>query len=205
MAKHTFIQVEIYCQEVFVGALAALCQGGARADLIEGLATRIRRMHVLMVRILLSGLRTEVKRIVVLGLLVIFGFFCEAQAQSSATKVIKIEIDGKEVKKNYKVFFLSNDRRIEAEKTSTGFIVPNKLKKQENLEVLITFGKYELWFPEIHISKFKTDWVIGVDNEPFSEEYVRPQEVHNAKRAYYIKFQGIGLDTRLIFTEWKNR
>ena len=147
------------------------------------------------------------KRIIALGLFIIFGFFCEAQAQSLSTRVIRIEIDGKEVQKHYKVFFLncSDDKWIEAEKTSTGFIVPTKFKNEEYVQVLITLGKYRLEFPEIHNSKFKTGWVIGVDNEPFSEEYVRPRDVQRTKRAYYIKFQGVGLDTVLVFTEWKNK
>jgi hypothetical protein len=145
------------------------------------------------------------KRIIVLGLLIIFSFFGEAKAQSLSTKVIRIEIDGKEVKKSYKVFFRSNDKWIEAERTSTGFIVPSGLKNQENLAVLITIGKYKVVFPEIHISKFKTDWVIGVDNKPFSEEVVKPEEVKTTKRAYYIEFLGVGLDTRLIFIERKNK
>ena len=145
------------------------------------------------------------KRIIVLGLLITFCFFCEAQAQSLLTKVVGIEIDGKEVRKNYKVFFLSNGKWIEAEISSTGFVVPNELKNQEQVAVLITVGKYRVVFPEIRISKFEEDWIVGIDNKPFSEEFVTPEEVKKTKRAYYIKFLGTGGVTRLIFLEWKNK
>jgi hypothetical protein len=143
------------------------------------------------------------KRIIVL-LLFTFCFFCDSRAQSLSTKVVRIEIDGKENKKDYRVFFLSNGKWIEAEKTSTGFIVPNELKNEERLAVSITFGKYKVVFPEIHISKFTSDWIIGVDNKPFSEEFFNPKEVKTIKRVYYIEFLG-GLATRLLIVESKNK
>jgi hypothetical protein len=141
------------------------------------------------------------KRILVLGLLT-FCFFCAAGAQSLSTKILRLEVDGKEVRKSYKVFFLSAGGRSEAEKTATGFVVPSELTTQEHLAVLITFGKYKLEFSDIHISKFHTDWVVGVDKKPFSEELVRPEEAEKTRRVYYIKFQnGIGLDTELVVKE----
>jgi hypothetical protein len=145
------------------------------------------------------------KRIIVLGLLIIFGFFCEAKAQSLSTKILRIEIDGKETRKSYKVFFLSNGERIEAERTSTGFIIPSELKDEEYLTVLITFGKYRLEFARVHFSKFTEDWVIGIDKKPFSEENIEPEKAEMAKRVYYIVFEGSALETRLVIIEHRNK
>ncbi len=143
------------------------------------------------------------KRIIAVGLLITFCFFCEAKAQSLSTKIVRIEIDGKEVKKIYKVFFLSNGKWIESERTSTGFSVPSELMTEEYLTVLITFGKYKLKFSEIHISNFNENWVVGVDKKPFSDEFVKPEEAKTTKRAYYIQFEGIGLVRQLVITEKK--
>lgn len=144
------------------------------------------------------------KRIIVLGLLITSGFFCEAKAQAVSTNILRIEIDGKEVRKSYQVFFLSNDKWVEAEKTSTGFVVPGELKTEEHLTVLITFGKQKLWFPDIHISKFNTDWIVGIDKKPYSDEFIRPEEAKITKRVYYIQFLGVGLVTQMVVTEKKN-
>jgi hypothetical protein len=145
------------------------------------------------------------KSIIVLGLLATLCLFCEARARSFSTKIVRIEIDGKEVKKDYKVFFLSNDKWIEAERTSIGFVIPSKLRNEEYLTVLITFGKHRLEFSKIHISKFNQDWIVGVDKKPFSEEFVKPEEAKITKRVYYIQFEGSGLGTQLVITEKKTK
>jgi hypothetical protein len=147
---------------------------------------------------------TKMKRIIA-SLLIVLGLFCQAQAQSFSTKIVRIEIDGKEVKKDYKVFFLSKAKWIEAERTVTGFVIPSELRNVEYLGVLITFGKHRLGFLEIHVSKFTREWIVGVDQKPFSEEFVKREEAKRTKRAYYIQFQGGGLDTQLVVTEKKTK
>ena len=142
------------------------------------------------------------KRIIISILLIIFCFFCEAMAQSP-TKIIRLEIDGKEVKKSYKVFFFSDGKWIESDKTSTGFVIPSELKTKEYLTVLITFGKYKLKFSDIHISNFSEDWIVGVDKKPFSDEFVKPEEAKITKRAYYIQFEGGDPSRLLVITEKK--
>lgn len=129
--------------------------------------------------------------------------FSIVQGQSLSTRLEKIEINGKEAKKSYKVFFLSNDKWIESEKTSTGFIIPSELKCEEYLTILITFGKYKLEFSKIPISKFNEDWIVGVDKKPFSEEYVKPEEMESIKRVYYIQFLGKSEVTQLVVKEKK--
>ncbi len=75
---------------------------------------------------------------IILGLFVILYLFCETRAQPFSTEIVRIEIDGKKVEKNYKVFFLLNGRWNEAERTSTGFVIPIELRNEEYLAVLIT-------------------------------------------------------------------
>jgi hypothetical protein len=125
-----------------------------------------------------------------LGLL-LFIFLCiGVQAQTIATTVEKLEIDGKIVKKDYKVFLYTNDKRIEAKRVKEGFIIPDELKNEEYLGTEITFGKYKLDFSKIHISNFTVSWIIGVDKKPFSDEFVKPEDVSSTKQVYYIEFSG---------------
>jgi len=131
-----------------------------------------------------------IKKLNVLGLFIVLFFFCEANAQSISTKIVRVEVDGKSTKKSYKVFFLSNGDWVESEKTATGFLIPGQLKAEQNLTILITFGKYRLEFSDIHISNFSVDWTVGVDTKPFSEEFVKPEEAKTTELAYYIKFEG---------------
>lgn len=146
------------------------------------------------------------KSVIILGLFLTLGFFYEANAQnaqSESTKIVRFEVDGKEVKKNYKVFFRSNDKWIELRKTSTGFVIPNELRNNEHLTVLIILGKYKLEFPQIRISKFEENWVVGIDNKPFSEEIGYLVKTNTVKRVYYIHFVGSALETGLVVMDKK--
>lgn len=145
------------------------------------------------------------RKIFILGFLATLCFcFSEIEAQSLSTKIERIEIDGKVVKKSYKVFLRSSNEWIEAEKTATGFFIPDELKMNENLSVLFTLGKYKLEFSEIHISNFDTKWIVGVDEKPYSEDFISSSQAKTAKRVYYIKFQGsIGLDRTLTVVQKK--
>lgn len=138
------------------------------------------------------------KLVIVLGLFVTFGFFYESNAQTTqteSTKIVRFEVDGKEVRENYKVFFRLNDDWVESSKTSTSFTIPTELKNEEYLTVLITMGKYKLMFPNIHISKFDEKWVVGIDKKPFSNEIGWLIKTDNIKRVYYIIFKGSALET----------
>ena len=122
-----------------------------------------------------------------------------ANAQiSTITKIERIEIDGKETKTPYRVFVRFGKRWIEAKKTSEGFRPPVELQRQEHVSILITFRKHRLEFSDIHISKFNTTWVVGVDKKPFSEEFATTEEAKTIKRLSYIRFTGTGLETQLV-------
>ena len=130
------------------------------------------------------------KTLVILGLIVICGLVSEVNAQSQSTRIVRLEIDGKEVKTSYRIFFLSSGDWTEAQKTATGFILPREVENKESLTLTIKFGKHKLTFENVHISNFKTDWTVGVDKKPFSEEFVNPDEKRAIEQVYYLKFEG---------------
>jgi hypothetical protein len=50
--------------------------------------------------------------------------------------------------------------------------VPPELKEHEKLNVRFMSGKHDLSFESVYASKFKTDWVVGVDTPPFDSENI---------------------------------
>jgi hypothetical protein len=109
-------------------------------------------------------------------------------AQTIITKISKLKIDEKEVKKDYKDLLYSKNKSVEAKRTTNGFIVPDELRSEEYLDVTITFGKHKLDFSEIHISNFDTVWIVGVDKKPFSNVNSYLVERKTTKSINYIVF-----------------
>ena len=126
---------------------------------------------------------------------------CNAGTQNAqapvATQIQKIEIDGKEIRTRYRVFVFSG-KWIEAKRTRTGFILPEKVRRETDLPVLITFGKHRLAFSPIRVSKFNESWIVGIDKKPFSEEFATAEEAKNIKRIYYKQLTGEGAQTLLV-------
>ncbi|KXJ99214.1 MAG: hypothetical protein UZ17_ACD001002475 [Acidobacteria bacterium OLB17] len=131
-------------------------------------------------------------------LLLSIGFLCAAKSLAQSTKVIGVEVDGQKVKANYNVFALLDGRRIKLKRNSEGFSIPAELKDKQHLSIVFSFGKYKLHFPNIHISKFSDNWIVGVDRKPFSDDFVSSAEAESIKLAYYILFKGSELETRLV-------
>ena len=148
------------------------------------------------------------RKIFLLGLLVTFflvgSMTAQRDATKHATKIVRLEVDGKEVRNDFKVFFLLRGNWIEAKRKMTGFFIPYELEKEEYLAVSIEFGKYKLEFSRLHISNFGEDWVVGVDKKPFSDEYVKPEEKETTKLAYYLRFEGSEPARQIIVTERKS-
>src|SRR5436189_448826 len=119
-------------------------------------------------------------------LLLILCAFYPIHAQESFTNVARIEIDGKETKKAFKIFFRGKDDWMEAPKKHRAFSIPAELRNCRYFDISIAFGKYQLDFSQIYISKFRTDWIVGVDTKPFSDENVEPEEVDKTELAGYI-------------------
>ena len=128
-------------------------------------------------------------------------FFCTANAQSLVTKVRRVEIDGKETNTTYNVFFLSNGKWIKSRRTPSGFAVPKRISARDEITILFTFGNYRLTFPDIDSANLREEWVVGVDNRPFSEEFVRPEEAGEIKSAYYVQFESTEPVRQIIVTK----
>jgi len=96
------------------------------------------------------------------------------------------KIDSKELR----VFFQLQRTWIEAVRTRRGFIVPDALTNEEYVTILIKIGKRQIEFSEVHISKFQTSWIVGIDEPPFSRKVVESAEADNLEIVYWIEFSG---------------
>ena len=92
------------------------------------------------------------------------------QAQTPTVKILKLEVDGREVHKSFKILLYANGREIVPVRDGNSFIIPPELQGCENVGVRFIWGKYNLAFDSVNISKFSTDWIVGVDKKPFDEE-----------------------------------
>ena len=144
------------------------------------------------------------KTLIILGLIVTYGLLSGVKAQSQSTRIVRLEVDGKEVKKSYRIFFLSSGRWIEAQKNADRFTLPKAVQNEEYVALMITFGKHRLEFDRVHISNFRVDWTVGVDKEPFSKEFVKPDEQRVVEQVYYLVFEGEP-DRQLTVTKWKKQ
>ena len=118
------------------------------------------------------------------------GLAIAGHAQSTVTRVVRVEVDGKATDANYKVVFDAGNYWIEAKRTDSGFIVPDAVLKSEWLNFVFIFGDHKLRFDKVHVSKFSTDWTVGVDEAPFSEELVKRAESKRTVEVYFIRFSG---------------
>jgi hypothetical protein len=144
----------------------------------------------------------KLRFLVIVGLIITYGVVVEVKAQARSTRIVRFEVDGKEVKQKYRVFVLSSGRWIAAGITKDGFRLPTVVQKQEHVTLVITFGKHRLNFEDVHISNFRVDWTVGVDTEPFAEENMDPNEKRAIQKLYYIVFEGEP-GRRLTVTKWK--
>jgi hypothetical protein len=92
------------------------------------------------------------------------------QAHAGAVKILRLEVDGREVHKDFKILLYDNEKEIEPVRDGNSFIVPSELQGRENIGVRIIWGEYDLTFDSVNISKFDTDWVVGVNKKLFDEE-----------------------------------
>jgi len=117
-----------------------------------------------------------------------------ADAQDKHVHIVRIEIDGKPVKANFKVDIITDDKKIYKAKTDeNGFTVPAEVvgKSVDNyVGVVITFKKYVLTFFTVHSSNFDTDWIVGVDTEPFEAENLDGAQPSEVQSIYYLQFEG---------------
>ncbi len=115
-------------------------------------------------------------------------FTSSATGQTEMVKV-NFEVDGKEVRQKFKIMIYAGDEIIEPCIVEDGFIIPPEIKKYEKVGVRFLSEGDDLFFDPVYLSKFKTDWVVGVDRKPFAPENIsssRPRK--KTKLIYYINF-----------------
>ncbi len=110
-----------------------------------------------------------------------------AQAQERKVKILRFEVDKKEVKTSFKIIIYLDDKEIEPRRDGDSFFVPQEI---DNSVVSVRFisDGYDLIFHPIYPAKFDTDWIIGVDKKPFDADNVSPEEAQNVKMVYYAQF-----------------
>ncbi len=132
-----------------------------------------------------------------------------AKAQARSVKILKFEVDGKEVRKGFKVLLYIGGKTIEPARTGNSFVVPPEVQGHENIGVRFLSGKYDLLFDSVHVSKFNTDWIIGIDNKPFDAENISSEEPDPPGRQllviHYMSFvpKDGGDGTRMIVKVYK--
>lgn len=126
------------------------------------------------------------------------------KAQADSVRLLRFEVDGKKVDRKFRIFLYVNNQIIEPQIVGDKFIVPPEIKKQQNVGVRFSCGKYNLLFDTVPTSSFNVDWIIGVDHKPFKQEYVEPQTAEKLKLLYYITLvPKDGDETRLVVKLYK--
>jgi hypothetical protein len=149
------------------------------------------------------------KRIKALALVVcVLALVGSVSAQSQCVR-IKFEVDGKEVNQKFRVLLYVDNKVIEPTVVGKSFVVPPELKDQEKVNVRFLSGKYDLSFQSVYVSKFKTDWVVGVDNPPFDNENIASENPDPPGKTlsviWYIDFvpKDKGDGTRVVVKVYK--
>jgi hypothetical protein len=139
---------------------------------------------------------------VILGCLVVLN---STQAQDRKVKIVRFEVDNKEIKSDFKIMLYLNNKKIEPSRDGNSFLVPQEI---DNSVVTVRFisDGYDLLFHPIYPSKFDTDWIVGVDKKPFDTDNASPQEARNLKMIYYLQFVSPnGDDTILVVNVHKKK
>ena len=130
------------------------------------------------------------------------------KAQTERVKV-KFEEDGKEVDDEFKLLFYVNGKEFKPTLLEKSFVVPPELGNYETVDVRFQSGAYDLFFESVYLTKFKTDWAVGVDNPPFDKDNTASDEPTPPDRElrilYYIDFtpKSKGDGTRMVVKVYK--
>jgi hypothetical protein len=128
-------------------------------------------------------------------------------AQERAVKIVRFEVDGKPLTQPFKISLTVRGKTTEAKATKDRFVVPSDLPESETVDVRFESGTYNLFFESVQITKFNTDWIFGIDTNPFEPENVESVEPDppgkELSRIYYLSFHSKdGPDTRMIVKEF---
>lgn len=117
-------------------------------------------------------------------------------------RVLRFEVDGKPVRKSFRVSLFDNDKFVDLKTVKDGFLLPAKFTKHEFVRIRFRIGSYDLLFDPIYRAKFETEWIIGVDRKPFDPDNVFVFSAEQAKKTdivHYIDFEPKSGDgTKLI-------
>jgi hypothetical protein len=134
----------------------------------------------------------------------LFMFVADAQSQQKSIQ-LKFQIDGKTITKTARVDFLVANKTIRAKVRKNAFLVPSEVAEVREFGVRLTFGKRKLIFSPVYKSDLTVrQWIVGIDNKPFDQEYVEPSLAQKLKYLYYITFVSEqGENTRLVIRVYK--
>ena len=124
---------------------------------------------------------------------------------------VKFEVDSKEADQPFKVLLYVDNKVIEPTVAGKSFIVPPELKGQEKVNVRFLSGDYDLFFQSVYMSKFNTDWVVGIDNPPFDNENIASETPDPPGKTlsviWYIEFvpKDRGDGTRVVVKVYKSQ
>ncbi len=116
-------------------------------------------------------------------------------AQEKRVKVVRIEVDGQEVKTKFKVDIISGEKKgkvYNAKIDGSSFIVPAEVVGK-NVGVIFRFKNYAATFFFVSPPNFDNDWTVGVDTKPFAEENVASSDPPDTAIIYYVK---LGTETK---------
>jgi len=108
-----------------------------------------------------------IKALVLASWLVAFVGSVNAQSQCVS---VKFEVDGKEMDQKFRILLYVDNKVLEPAVIGKSFVVPPELKGQEKVNLRFLSGEHDLSFESVYVTKFKTDWVVGVDTPPFDNE-----------------------------------
>lgn len=130
----------------------------------------------------------------------------QTNAQARIVK-FRFEIDGKLVRgpRQPKIVIYAVGEKTELDVSDDSFIVPAQIQNNEKVSVRFTFGKYDLLFESVYLSKFGGEWVIGVDKKPFDSNNIRSAQAgKQIKQVYYINFHPLQAEeTRMVVIAYK--
>ena len=132
-------------------------------------------------------------KLVSLGLIV-FSVLLLAKAANGQTEPIKVKfkIDGEESHQPFRIQLVLNQLVLKVKVENGSFFLPGELANQEKVDVRFISGKYDLYYDDVHLSKFSDggEFVFGVDNKPFDEDHLRdaPPPSKELQFVYYLEF-----------------
>jgi len=125
-------------------------------------------------------------------------------ARQGSVRIQGFEINSKETHRRFRIFLYLNGRQIETKRAADSFVVPDEARRYEYIGVRIISGRYNLYFNSVHISKFKDDWIVGID-KTLNQWYLKKEEIPLLKQVNYLIFRpNDGEGTVLSLKVYKN-